>query len=320
MYSINDIEETEDDDEDYLESLLDPPEKDYDHDLDGDPKKIENLETDHQIKLYLREIGKVALLTREQERDLGRRIAEGDEKAKAKLIEANLRLVVSIAKKYANSGLPFMDLVQEGNIGLIKAVEKFDYHRGCKFSTYAIWWIRQAITRALADKARIIRIPVHTLDAIKSMLKAHQRLIQNMKKEPNLQDIANEMGASVDKVRELLGVIKIPISVETPIDEYGNSSISDYIEDKRGASPVEWVIKQNLTEEIQNMLENLTDREKKIIEMRFGIGTYKEKTLEEIGRYFHLTRERIRQIEENALQRLKRPNFVCPLHDFIKNS
>jgi RNA polymerase primary sigma factor len=213
-----------------------------------------------------------------------------------------------------------MDLVQEGNIGLIKAVEKYDYNRGCKFSTYAIWWIRQAITRALADKARIIRIPVHTLDAIKSMIKAHQKLIQDMKKEPSLKEIAGEMGVSVEKVRELLSVIKIPISVETPIDEFGNSSISDYIEDKRGSSPVDFVIKQNLTEEIQNILDTLSEREKKIIEMRFGIGTNREKTLEEIGRYFHLTRERIRQIEETALQRLKNPKCIFPLLDFVQNS
>jgi RNA polymerase primary sigma factor len=313
MYSLNDIEDTSDDNE---ENLLDYP----DDNLENKTGESENVETDHQIKLYLREIGKVSLLTRDQEEDLGKRIANGDEKAKSELIEANLRLVVSIAKKYTNSGLPFMDLVQEGNIGLIKAVEKYDYNRGCKFSTYAIWWIRQAITRALADKARIIRIPVHTLDAIKSMLKAHQRLIQTIKKEPSLKDIANEMGVTVQKVRELLGVIKIPISVETPIDEFGNSSISDYIEDKRGASPVDCVIKQNLSEEIQNILETLSEREKKIIEMRFGIGTNKEKTLEEIGRYFHLTRERIRQIEENALQRLKKPKCVYPLLDFIQNS
>ena len=313
MYSLNELEDSTDEyDEDYLE--------DDSKDIEEHAAEVENLESDHQIKLYLKEIGKVALLTREQEKDLGKRIAAGDEKAKAELIEANLRLVVSIAKKYTNSGLPFMDLVQEGNIGLIKAVEKFDYHRGCKFSTYAIWWIRQAITRALADKARIIRIPVHTLDAIKSMLKAHQRLIQNMKREPNIHDIACEMGIGVEKVRELLSVIKVPISVETPIDEFGNSSISDYIEDKRGASPIDSVIKQSLCEEIQSILDTLSEREKKIIEMRFGIGTYKEKTLEEIGKCFHLTRERIRQIEENALQRLKKPNCLFPLLDFIKNS
>jgi RNA polymerase primary sigma factor len=315
MYSINDndIEDASDDNEEDLLGYTGD-------DLEDNTEETENIESDHQIKLYLREIGKVSLLTRDQEENLGRRIAKGDERAKAELIEANLRLVVSIAKKYTNCGLPFMDLVQEGNIGLIKAVEKYDYNRGCKFSTYAIWWIRQAITRALADKARIIRIPVHTLDAIKSMIKAHQRLVQDMKKEPSLKDIAGEMGVSVKKVRELLSVIKIPISVETPIDEFGNSSISDYIEDKRGASPVEFVIKQNLSEEVQNILDTLSEREKKIIEMRFGIGTNKEKTLEEIGRCFHLTRERIRQIEETALQRLKNPKCIFPLLDFVQNS
>jgi len=310
MYAINDeIDETS---EEYEEKLLEHIEHEH--------EELANQESDHQIKLYLKEIGKVSLLTREQENDLGRRIADGDEKAKAELIEANLRLVVSIAKKYANNGLPFMDLVQEGNIGLIKAVEKFDYNRGCKFSTYAIWWIRQAITRALADKARIIRIPVHTLDAIKSMLKAHQRLMQDKQKEPSLQDIADAMGVGLAKVQELLGIIKIPISVETPIDEFGNSCLSDYIEDKKGASPIERVIRQNLTEEIQHILDTLSEREKKILEMRFGIGSNKEKTLEEIGKYFQLTRERIRQIEENALQRLKKPNSVHPLLDFVQNS
>ncbi|MGA1796834.1 MAG: RNA polymerase sigma factor RpoD/SigA [bacterium] len=311
MYALNE-EDIEEASEEYEEKLLEHIE--YEH------EELANQESDHQIKLYLKEIGKVSLLTRDQEKDLGKRIAEGDERAKSELIEANLRLVVSIAKKYANNGLPFMDLVQEGNIGLIKAVEKFDYHRGCKFSTYAIWWIRQAITRALADKARIIRIPVHTLDAIKSMLKAHQRLLQDKQKEPTLQDIADEMGVGIGKVQELLGIIKIPISVETPIDEFGNSCLSDYIEDKKGASPIEWVIRQNLAEEIQHILDTLSEREKKILEMRFGIGSNKEKTLEEIGRYFQLTRERIRQIEENALQRLKKPNSVHPLLDFVKNS
>ncbi|MBN2374010.1 sigma-70 family RNA polymerase sigma factor [bacterium] len=275
---------------------------------------------DHQIKYYLKEIGRVSLLSREEEKNLARRIAEGDEKARSDLIEANLRLVVSIAKKYINNGLPFMDLVQEGNIGLIKAVEKFDFKRGCKFSTYAIWWIRQAITRALADKARIIRIPVHTLDAIKAMLKVYQRLQQDMKKDPNLRDIAVKMGLNDQKIHELWGVIKTPISVETPVDMDGNFNISDYIEDKKTLSPMERVIKQNLSEMIQFVLDTLSEREKKIIEMRYGIGSNKEKTLEEIGEYFHLTRERIRQIEEKALQRLKDPDCIHPLMEFVQNS
>ncbi len=277
-------------------------------------------EVDHQIKFYLKEIGRISLLTREQEMILAKRIAEGDTKAKAELIEANLRLVVSIAKKYINNGLSFMDLVQEGNIGLIKAVEKFDYNRGCKFSTYAIWWIRQAITRALADKARIIRIPVHTLDAIKAMLKVYQKLQQDLQKEPNLKEIASELGISIKKVQELWGVIRTPVSVEAPIDQNGNFNLYDYIEDKNVPSPIERVIKQNLSAKIQSILHTLTEREKKIIEMRYGIGTNKERTLEEIGKHFHLTRERIRQIEEKALQRLQQPICINPLIEFVQKS
>lgn len=288
--------------------------------MEKEPVISKTSEVDHQIKSYLKEIGRIPLLTRKKERKIAERIASGDERAKAELIEANLRLVVSIAKKYINNGLPFMDLVQEGNIGLIKAVEKFDYQRGCKFSTYAIWWIRQAITRALADKARIIRIPVHTLDAIKSMLKVYQKLQQEKQKEPNLQEIAMEMGISPQKVRELWGVIRTPISVEAPIDQNGNFNLYDYIEDKNVPSPIERVVDQNLSSKLQMVLHTLTDREKKIIEMRYGIGTNKEQTLEEIGRYFHLTRERIRQIEEKALQRLQQPICQDPLTEFVQNS
>ncbi|MCL6582118.1 MAG: sigma-70 family RNA polymerase sigma factor [bacterium] len=277
-------------------------------------------ETDNQVRVYLKEIGKVPLLDKNEEIELAKRIAQGDQEAKELLIKANLRLVVSIAKKYINSGLPFLDLVQEGNIGLMKAVEKFDYRKGCKFSTYAIWWIRQSITRALADKGRTIRIPVHTLDAIKNMMKSHQRLTQEMKKEPTIAEIAADMGVSVQKIHELIGIIKNPISVETPIDELGNYNIVDYIEDKNSASPIDTVFDVNLIEQIQKVLKTLTKREKTIIEMRYGIGTHKEQTLEEIGKYFHLTRERIRQIEEKALQRLKQPNRISPLLDFINKS
>ena len=277
-------------------------------------------ECDNQVRSYLREIGRVPLLSKEQEITIAKSIAEGNEKAKELLIKANLRLVVSIAKKYLNSGLPFLDLVQEGNIGLMKAVDKFDYRKGCKFSTYAIWWIRQSITRALADKGRTIRIPVHTLDAIKTMMKSHQKLMQKMKKEPTLSEIAYDMGVPVQKIYNLVGIIKNPISVETPLDELGNYNIVDYIEDKNSASPMDIVIDCNLIEQMQKVLKTLTKREKIIIEMRYGIGNNKEQTLEEIGRYFHLTRERIRQIEERALQRLKQPNRITPLMDFITKS
>jgi len=291
--------------------------------VEGETKEVEPglfEETDNQVRVYLKEIGKVPLLDKNEEIELAKRIAAGDQKAKEQLIKANLRLVVSIAKKYINSGLPFLDLVQEGNIGLMKAVDKFDYHKGCKFSTYAIWWIRQSITRALADKGRTIRIPVHTLDAIKNMMKSHQRLTQEMKKEPSIAEIALDMGVPVQKIHELVGIIRNPISVETPIDELGNYNIVDYIEDKNSTSPMQMVFDFNLIEQIQKVLKTLSKREKTIIEMRYGIGSHKEQTLEEIGKYFHLTRERIRQIEEKALQRLKQPNRISPLMDFINKS
>jgi RNA polymerase primary sigma factor len=293
------------------------------HEVEVETKQVDSGffdETDNQVRVYLKEIGKVPLLDKDEEVELAIRIAAGDEKAKELLIKANLRLVVSIAKKYINSGLPFLDLVQEGNIGLMKAVEKFDHHKGCKFSTYAIWWIRQSITRALADKGRTIRIPVHTLDAIKNMMKSHQRLTQEMKKEPTVSEIAMDMGVPVQKIHELVGIIKNPISVETPIDELGNYNIVDYIEDKNSVSPMEMVFDYNLIEQIQKVLKTLTKREKTIIEMRYGIGVHKEQTLEEIGKYFHLTRERIRQIEEKALQRLKQPSRISPLADFVNKS
>jgi len=274
------------------------------------------------VQHYLREIGRVRLLTPKEEIELARRIEKGDAAAREKMIQANLRLVVYIAKHYSSRsyGLSLLDLVQEGNIGLMKAVEKFDHHKGCKFSTYAIWWIRQSITRALADKGRTIRIPVHTLDAIKAMMKSHQKLMQRMKKEPTLSEIANDMEVPIQKIYELVGIIKNPISVETPIDELGNYNVVDYIEDKNNVSPMDTILDDSLIEQIQKVLKTLTKREKTIIEMRYGIGTNREQTLEEIGKYFHLTRERIRQIEERALQRLKQPNRITPLMDFVNKS
>ncbi|MGA1868628.1 MAG: sigma-70 family RNA polymerase sigma factor [bacterium] len=277
-------------------------------------------ETDYDIKIYLREIAKVPLLSREKEMEYARRISEGDNEAKIKLTKANLRLVVNIAKRYINCGLPFLDLVQEGNLGLMKAVEKFDVKRECKFSTYAIWWIRQGITRALADKARTIRIPVHTMDAIKLLIKHHQRLLQENKREPNLQELAKSMGVSVKKIQELLNVIKNPISMEQPMAEFGNYSIVDYIEDKQCVSALDKIINDNLRDQIQKVLHTLTEREKSVIEMRFGLsGSLEEKTLEEVGDYFKLSRERIRQIQHKAMARLKDPGRLKPLYDFVRN-
>jgi RNA polymerase primary sigma factor len=287
---------------------------------DVETEDPENTKIYTQVKVYLKDIKKVPLLTREKERDLAKKIAKGDENAKKELIEANLRLVISIAKKYINSGLPFMDLIQEGNIGLIRAVEKFDYHRGCKFSTYAIWWIRQAIKRAIADKVRIIRIPVNTLDTIKSMKKTQQRLIQGMKKEPTIGEIASEMELSLQKIEDLLSTVKEPISAFTSIDESGNLNIYDFIEDKRLTSPLDKIIQRDLSEKIQNVLKMLPEKEKKIIELRFGIGKDKKMTLEEVSTRFNVTCERIRQIEEKALNRLKQPEYFQPLLEFIQNS
>ena len=275
--------------------------------------------TDYDVKIYLREIAKVPLLSRQKEKEYAERIAKGDKKAKSEMTKANLRLVVNIAKRYINCGLPFLDLVQEGNLGLMKAVEKFDLSRECKFSTYAIWWIRQGITRALADKARTIRIPVHTMDAIKSLIKTHQKLLQENKREPDIQEIATTMGISIKKVQELSNVIKNPISVEQPVAEFGNYSIIDYMEDKQSISALDKIIKENLSQQIQKVLHTLTEREKSVVEMRFGIGIQENKTLEEVGDRFNLSRERIRQIQHKAMSRLKEPARLKPLHEFINN-
>ena len=276
-------------------------------------------ETDYDVKIYLREIAKVPLLSRKKEREYAQKIAMGDKKAKSDMTTANLRLVVNIAKRYINCGLPFLDLVQEGNLGLMKAVDKFDVSRECKFSTYAIWWIRQGITRALADKARTIRIPVHTMDAIKLLIKTHQRLLQENKREPDINELATAMGVSVKKVQELSNVIKNPISVEQPISEFGNYSIIDYMEDKQNMSALDKIINENLSQEIQKVLDTLSEREKSVVEMRFGIGSHGNKTLEEVGDRFNLSRERIRQIQHKAMSRLKEPERGKPLQDFINN-
>ena len=285
---------------------------------EGETEEVESgffEKTDNYVRVYLKEIRKFPLLDKNEVIELAKRIVTGDEKAKELLIKANLRLVVSIAKKYINSGLPFLDLVQEGNIGLMKAVDKFDHHKGCRFSTYATWWIYQFITRALTDKERTIRIPHHILDAIRNMMKSHQRLIREMNAKPTIAEIALDMGVPVQKVHELMGIIKNPISLETPIDELENYNIGDYIEDKNSASPLEMVFNFNLIEQIQKVLKTLSEREKTIIEMRYGIGNYEEQTLEEIGKYFHLTRQRICHIEKRALQKLKKSNITSLVMD-----
>ncbi|MGA1868883.1 MAG: RNA polymerase sigma factor RpoD/SigA [bacterium] len=281
-----------------------------------DPKASE---TNNEIKIYLREIAKVPLLSRKEEKEYALRIAQGDTYAKSEMTKANLRLVVNIAKKYINCGLPFLDLIQEGNLGLMKAVEKFDVKRKCKFSTYAIWWIRQGITRAIAEKSQTIRVPVHTMDAVKSLLKHTQKFLQNNHREPDNKELAKSMKISIEKVEELKNIIKSPISIEEPINELGNYNIVDYIEDKQYVSALDRLINDNLSEQIRKVLHTLPERERNVIKLRFGIGVPTTKTLNEVGDQFHLSRERVRQLQQRALARLKEPERLKPLYDFFGN-
>ncbi|MGA1867770.1 MAG: RNA polymerase sigma factor RpoD/SigA [bacterium] len=277
----------------------------------------------YYIKNYIREITRIPLLSREEEREYAARIAKGDKEARSKLIEANLRLVVNIAKRYSHCGLPFLDLIQEGNLGLIKAVEKFDGTRGCKFSTYATWWIRQSIRRAMANKARTIRVPVHTLDTINSLIKGRERLMRENKKEPNIKEMATYMKIPEKRVQDLFNIINIlrkPVCLEQPFDDTSNYSYADYLEDKESNTAWDKVIDKSLKKEIRRLLYTLlNEREQKIIGMRFGIETYEGKTLEEVGDSCHLSRERIRQIQNEALSRLKESDDLKPLYDFLKN-
>ena len=293
------------------------------NDLDFSPEEsfegTKASETDNDIKIYLREIAKVSLLSRKEEKEYALRIAKGDRQAKSEMIKANLRLVVNVAKKYINCGLPFLDLIQEGNLGLMKAVDKFDVDRKCKFSTYAIWWIRQGVTRAIAEKSQTIRVPVHTMDAVKSLLKHRQKFLQSNHREPDINELAEFMNIPVKKVRELKNIIKNPISIEEPISEFGNYNIIDYIEDKQYVSALNKIINENLKDQINKVLSTLPEREKNVIEMRFGIGFSGAKTLNEVGDRFHLSRERVRQLQQRAISKLKEPERLKPLYDFFKN-
>lgn len=273
---------------------------------------------DDPVKQYLKEIGKIPLLTVEEEIDLAVRIAENDDSAKRRLEEANLRLVVSIAKKYSGRGMQFLDLIQEGNLGLIKAVEKFDYTKGFKFSTYATWWIRQAITRAIADQARTIRIPVHMVETINKVKKAQSQLLHQYGREPNADDIAELLDMAPEKVREILRVAQDPVSLETPIGEEEDSHLGDFIPDEDAVSPAEAATQALLKEEIENALASLTPREAKVLKLRFGLEDGHPRTLEEVGREFQVTRERIRQIEAKALRKLRHPNRSKKLRDFTE--
>lgn len=273
--------------------------------------------TDDPVRMYLKEIGKVPLLTPEEEQELAKRMADGDEEAKRRMAEANLRLVVSIAKRYVGRGMLFLDLIQEGNLGLIKAVDKFDYTKGYKFSTYATWWIRQAITRAIADQARTIRIPVHMVETINKVIRVSRQLLQELGHDPSAEEIAAEMSMPVDKVRDILKIAQEPVSLETPIGEEEDSHLGDFIPDEDASEPSEAASFSLLKEQLMTVLDTLTPREKKVLELRFGILDGRTRTLEEVGKEFNVTRERIRQIEAKALRKLRHPSRSKKLRDFL---
>ena len=294
--------------------------------VDAEEFEIEETEIDipevtddcsNSIKMYLREIGRIKLLTYDQELDLAKRILDGDEDAKQELAEANLRLVVSIAKRYVGRGMLFLDLIQEGNLGLIKAVEKFDYERGFKFSTYATWWIRQAITRAIADQARTIRIPVHMVETINKLIRVSRQLLQELGRDPKPEEIAKEMDMSEEKVREIMKIAQDPVSLETPIGEEEDSHLGDFIPDEDALAPAEAAAYSLLKDQIEEVLESLNEREQKVLKLRFGLEDGRARTLEEVGKEFDVTRERIRQIEAKALRKLRHPSRSKKLRDYL---
>ena len=322
---------------DYLEAnnidvlrISEDTEDDVDVDIDiiisdEDDVDVENIDLsvpegvsiEDPVRMYLKEIGKVPLLSAEREIELAQRMEEGDEEAKKELAEANLRLVVSIAKRYVGRGMLFLDLIQEGNLGLIKAVEKFDYHKGYKFSTYATWWIRQAITRAIADQARTIRIPVHMVETINKLIRVSRQLLQELGREPLPEEIAKEMDMPVERVREILKISQEPVSLETPIGEEEDSHLGDFIQDEHVAVPADQATFTLLHEQLMEALSTLTEREQEVLRQRFGLDDGKPKTLEEVGRQFHVTRERIRQIEAKALRKLRHPSRSRKLKDYL---
>ncbi len=277
----------------------------------------EGISVDDPVRMYLREIGKIPLLSYDKELELAKRILEGDEEAKQELAEANLRLVVSIAKKYVGRGMLFLDLIQEGNMGLIKAVEKFDYTKGFKFSTYATWWIRQAITRAIADQARTIRIPVHMVETINRLIRTSRHLLQQLGREPTLEEIAKEMDMSVEKVMEIQKIAQDPVSLETPIGEEDDSHLGDFIQDEDSPAPQDAASYTLLREQLEEVMKTLTPREAKVLRLRFGLDDGKARTLEEVGKEFDVTRERIRQIEAKALRKLRHPSRSKKLRDYM---
>ena len=322
------VMENEPDDLDLMEiddEVVDDPEVDAVIAENPEAKEIDleatiskNIAVDDPVRMYLKEIGKVPLLTAQEEIDLAKRMEAGDEYAKQKLCEANLRLVVSIAKKYVGRGMLFLDLIQEGNLGLIKAVDKFDWTKGYKFSTYATWWIRQAITRSIADQARTIRIPVHMVETINKLIRVSRQLLQEEGREPTPDEIAEEMGISVEKVREILKIAQEPVSLETPIGEEEDSHLGDFIPDDDAPAPAEAAAFSMLKEQLVDVLGTLTEREQKVLKLRFGLEDGRARTLEEVGKKFDVTRERIRQIEAKALRKLRHPTRSKKLKDYLE--
>ena len=305
----------EDDDEDDPNAKELQKEEEFDlNDLSVPP----GVKINDPVRMYLKEIGRVNLLSAKEEIALAMRIEEGDEEAKRRLAEANLRLVVSIAKRYVGRGMLFLDLIQEGNMGLIKAVEKFDYRKGYKFSTYATWWIRQAITRAIADQARTIRIPVHMVETINKLIRVQRQLLQDLGREPSPEEIAEDMDLTPEKVREILKIAQEPVSLETPIGEEDDSHLGDFIEDQDATSPSEHAAYEMLKEQLEDVLDTLTDREENVLRLRFGLDDGRTRTLEEVGKVFGVTRERIRQIEAKALRKLRHPSRSKRLKDFLE--
>jgi RNA polymerase primary sigma factor len=309
--------ENEDDDDEEVDRMIMKDEDNEEFDFD-DLSVPPGIKINDPVRMYLKEIGRVPLLSAEEEIKLANRIEQGDEEAKRRLAEANLRLVVSIAKRYVGRGMLFLDLIQEGNMGLIKAVEKFDYRKGFKFSTYATWWIRQAITRAIADQARTIRIPVHMVETINKLIRVSRQLLQELGREPMPEEIAEKMDLTPEKVREIMKIAQEPVSLETPIGEEDDSHLGDFIEDQDALEPSDAAAYELLKEQLEDVLDTLTDREENVLRLRFGLDDGRTRTLEEVGKVFGVTRERIRQIEAKALRKLRHPSRSKRLKDFLE--
>ncbi|MBR3458102.1 MAG: RNA polymerase sigma factor RpoD [Selenomonadaceae bacterium] len=317
VFSKKGIEIVDDSNTDQVDDEIEKEAEEDIEEIELDLSVPEGISIDDPVRMYLKEIGCVPLLTAEEEVALAKRMEQGDEDAQKRLAEANLRLVVSIAKRYVGRGMLFLDLIQEGNLGLIKAVEKFDYNKGYKFSTYATWWIRQAITRAIADQARTIRIPVHMVETINKLIRVSRQLLQQLGREPTPEEIAKEMDISVERVREIMKIAQEPVSLETPIGEEEDSHLGDFIEDQEAPAPADAASFMLLKEQLEEVLDTLTPREEKVLRLRFGLDDGRARTLEEVGQNFGVTRERIRQIEAKALRKLRHPSRSRKLKDFL---